>query len=185
MNLGKSKKYECEIEDCDSSVTIRTKVKNRDSEHYGKMVCNYHANMFSVPKEPKKYTIPYRTAKTTEKRKTVRSGYTEFFKEHIEFIQDKEICCMECGERLTGHVSEVCHLVAKSSNPEIATDYDNIIYLCGMFSKNNCHANFDSDFDKRNSMKVFPIAVKQFEKLKEKIIKITKEVLNYEEHIKE
>ena len=177
-------KYECQIENCDNLIPIRTKVKNRDSEHYGKMVCNYHAKMFSVPKEPKKYTISTITQKTLEKRKTARTGYTEFFKKHIELIQDKEICCMECGERLTGHVSEVAHVVMKASNNELAVLDLNVLYLCGMFSKNNCHANFDSSFDRRNSMKVFPIAVKQFEHLRDKIEKITKEVLNYEEHIK-
>ena len=174
------KKYECEIDGCTSQVSIRNTIKNKDSEHYGKKVCPYHLNMFSVPKEHKPYTLKFRTKKTTEKRKEVRGDYPQFFKEHIQLIQDRGICCEECGDSLVGHVSEIAHIVKKSTNPEVATDPHNVLYLCGMFSRNNCHTRFDSNFETRNKMNVFPIAQRQLKHFRDKIINITNEIINYE-----
>lgn len=178
------KKYKCEIEGCDSQLTIRSTIKDKDSEYYGKKVCPYHLHMFSlVKKEHKIYKFKPMTKKTQEKRNKRREGFSEFFQKHIQLIQERELCCEECGDRLVGHVSEVAHLVKKSTNNEIAIEPHNVVYLCGMFSRNNCHAKFDSDFETRNNMKVFPIALQQFKHFRDKIVNVTNEVLNYEKHL--
>jgi 5-methylcytosine-specific restriction endonuclease McrA len=135
--------------------------------------------MFSLKKEHKPYTFKFRTKKTQDKRNEVREGYSEFFQQHIQLIKEWKICCKECGEPLVGHVSEVAHLVKKSTNPEVATEPHNVIYLCGMFSKNNCHAKFDSNFETRNKMSVFPVAKIHFAHFRDKIINVTNEVINY------
>lgn len=175
--------YECQIENCENKVQIRTKIKNRDSEFYGKSVCPSCALKHNEQKEKKIYVIPQSTTKTVNERKEVRKDYSKFFQKHIQLIKEGEYCCEECGDRLFGEVSEVCHILTKSKSPELATNDDNILVLCGRFSNNGCHAQFDSSFDKREKMKVFKKALLQYEKIKPYIIKITKEVLHYEQSL--
>ena len=175
--------YECQIENCENKVQIRTKIKNRDSEFYGKSVCPSCALKHNEQKEKKIYVIPQSTTKTVNERKEVRKDYSKFFQKHIQLIKEGEYCCEECGDRLLGEVSEVCHILAKSTSPEVATNDSNIIYLCGRFSKNLCHSKFDNSFDKREKMKVFDLAKNRFEKIRNEIIKITKEVLHYEQSL--
>lgn len=176
--------YQCEIPDCDNKVPIRTKIKNRDSEYFGKKACPKCAQEHNIQKEKKAYRIKSRTEKTTEKRLEERKEYPEFFIKHINYIKENSIFCAECGDRLKGDNSNVCHLVSKSSNPEVATNDLNIIYLCGLFSKNNCHSIFDSNFFNREKMKVFPLAVEKYKLFKDQITNITNEVLHYENNLK-
>lgn len=177
-------RYQCQILGCDNKVSIRTKIKNRDSEYFGKMACAKCAKEHDIQKEKKVYRIKKRTEKTNEKRSEERKDFPDFFKKHINYIKENNICCQECGDRLRGDSSNVCHLVSKSSNPEIATNNNNIIYLCGLYSKNNCHALFDSNFKNRENMKVFPLAVSKFNLFRYEIINITNEVLHYENNLK-
>lgn len=115
--------------------------------------------------------------KKTRKKRENRSEYPEFFTRHIEHIIKSNQLCENCGDRLKGNASEVAHIIAKSTNPEVATDDDNIIYLCGLFSENQCHAKFDSGGSNRVQMACFGAARKKFEKIKEKIAVITPETL--------
>ena len=85
-----------------------------------------------------------------DKRKEDRAGYAEFFQKHVKVIKDTQACCEECGTRLRGHVSEVAHILPKSLFKSIATNDDNVIYLCGMYSSNECHNEFDD-----SKLKVF------------------------------
>lgn len=179
MNL-----YQCEIPDCDNKIPIRTKIKNRDSEHFGKKACPKCAKEHNTQKEKKFYRIKNRTEKSTEKRAEERKEYPEFFVKHINYIKENNISCAECGDRLKGDSSNVCHLVSKSSNLEVATNNNNILYLCGLFSKNNCHSIFDSNFSNREKMKVFTLAVEKYKMFKDQIINITNEVLHYENNLK-
>lgn len=176
-------KYPCEIPDCDNKVPIRSKIKNRDSEYFGKLVCPICADKYNAKKR-KNYKIKKRTEKTTEKRAEERKEYPEFFRKHIENIKDNNICCQECGDRLRGDVSEIAHLLAKRNNPEVAVNDMNIIYLCGMHSENQCHSLFDSNFKNRENMKVFPLAVEKYKLFKDQIINITNEALHYENNLK-
>lgn len=110
------------------------------------------------------------------KRKEERAGYAEFFQKHVKIIKDTKACCAECGEKLKGHVSEVAHILPKSSFKSIATNDENVIYLCGMYSNNQCHTNFDNfPIKKFQEMLVFPKVSRIFANLKD----IAKEPISY------
>ena len=79
-----------------------------------------------------------------EKRKAERAGFAEFFQKHIQVIKDTKASCEECGNKLKGHVSEVAHILPKGTYKSVATNDKNVIYLCGMYSSNQCHTNFDT-----------------------------------------
>lgn len=85
-----------------------------------------------------------------EKRKKDREGYAEFYQKHVKIIKDTKACCEECGTKLRGHVSEVAHILPKNLFKSVATNDDNVIYLCGMYSANECHNKFDD-----SKLKVF------------------------------
>lgn len=111
-----------------------------------------------------------------EKRKEDRKGFAEFFQKHIKRIKDTKACCEECGARLKGHVSEVAHILPKSTFKSIATDDENVIYMCGMYSENQCHTNFDTfSVKKFRKMLVFNKVSLIFDNLKNKV----KEKINY------
>lgn len=94
--------------------------------------------------------------KGLERRKEERKGFAEFFQKHIQVIKRSRSCCEECGSRLQGHVSEIAHILPKGYFKSIATNDLNVIYLCGMYSDNQCHTNFDSfPNEKFQYMKVF------------------------------
>lgn len=171
------KLYDCQIPDCNNKVVIRSRIKNRDSEYYGKMACDKCAKEHNIQKEKKIYKIKSRTEKTTELRREERADYPEFFKRHIEYIKENNICCQNCGDKLRGDVSECAHIISKRNNKEVATLDENILYLCGMHSENQCHNRFDSSLSNRESMECFSQAVLQFSTFKDKIKNITKEVL--------
>lgn len=189
------KLYKCEIPDCDREVVIRSKIKNRESDYFGKMACPICAEKHNVQKEKKVYAggtykekpasknkpIKKQTEKNKQKRKEERADYPEFFKKHIEYIKENNVHCCECGDRLRGDVSEVCHIIRKSTNPELAVLDSNILYLCGMHSENQCHSRFDSSLSNREKMKCFSQAVLQFNTFRDKIVNITKEVLQLDQ----
>lgn len=107
--------------------------------------------------------------RTREKRQEQRKDYPEFFQRHCENARDRE--CAECGDRLHGDVTEIAHIIGKSTNPELATEDENIIYLCGFYSDNRCHSRFDQSCRARKTMEVYEHArqkVKQLEELIEK-----------------
>ena len=104
----------------------------------------------------------FHSAENTKKR----AGYSDFFNKHIEKIKQGRLCCEECGQKLKGDVSEIAHILSKRNFPEIATSDWNVLYLCGMFSENQCHEKFDRNNSSRKSMRVFKKAcevVKQHE----------------------
>lgn len=106
--------------------------------------------------------------KGLEKRKEERKDFPEFFQKHIEIAKNK--FCEECGEKLKGHVSEIAHILNKSYYKSISTDDDNVVYLCGMFSQNQCHSNFDSSDNKKfKEMLVYTKIILKFAELENKI----------------
>lgn len=78
------------------------------------------------------------------KRKKEREGYAEFFQRHIQIIKDTKAVCDECGSRLKGDVSEVAHVLPKGTYKSVATNDNNVVYLCGQYSTSQCHTNFDT-----------------------------------------
>lgn len=167
--------YKCEFPDCTNESKIRSKIKDRDSEYYGLSVCNYHANLL----RPKK--ISEKTKRTKEKRKEQRKDYPEFYKIWCEIAQKSR--CEECHDRLRGDSTEVCHIIAKSTNPEVAVNGENILLLCGFYSKNQCHKKFDKSMESRKDMKVFEKSLEQFRLIQNLIIKKSAEVLFYEKYL--
>lgn len=110
-----------------------------------------------------------------ERRKSERFGFSEFYEKHVNIILEKKYCCAECEDKLIGDVSEVAHILPKSTFKSISTVDDNVIYLCGWKSKNNCHSSFDGSNEQLWGMKIF-------EKIKLKIpnlLQIAKESYNW------
>lgn len=112
--------------------------------------------------------------KGLEKRKLERECLPEFFQKHMKLA--KGAFCQECGSRLTGNVSEIAHILPKSYFKSIMCNDLNVIYLCGMYSENQCHSKYDNSAkEKIKEMKIYNKAVEVFNTLKEEIT----ETLNY------
>ena len=163
--------YKCEIDGCDRMVKIRATIKNKDSEFYGKKVCQYHASLYN-----KKPPISSKTIKTNINRKLQRKDYPEFFKKHIEIASKKR--SDESNVKLKGNVYEVCHILSKSLSPEVATNDLNILYLSA-----DEHSKFDSSLSKRKEMKCFDLSVERYKLLKPLLLKNTSETLFYDNFI--
>jgi hypothetical protein len=114
---------------------------------------------------------------TLDKRKAERQCLPDFFKRHIEIAKTK--CCEECGTKLKGHVSEIAHIVPKQYFKSVMCLDLNILYLCGMFSDRQCHANYDNfSQEKVKQMKIYNTVCSIFAEIKDKII----EPLNYKHY---
>ena len=163
--------YKCEIDGCDRMVKIRATIKNKDSEFYGKKVCQYHASLYN-----KKPPISSKTIKTNNNRKLQRKDYPEFFKKHIEIASKKR--SDESNVKLKGNIYEVCHILSKSLSPEVATNDLNILYLSA-----DEHSKFDSSLSKRKEMKCFDLSVERYKLLKPLLLKNTSETLFYDNFI--
>lgn len=163
--------YKCEIDGCDRMVKIRATIKNKDSEFYGKKVCQYHASLYN-----KKPPISSKTIKTNINRKLQRKDYPEFFKKHIEIASKKR--SDESNVKLKGNIYEVCHILSKSLSPEVATNDLNILYLSA-----EEHSKFDSSLSKRKEMKCFDLSVERYKLLKPLLLKNTSETLFYDNFI--
>ncbi len=110
------------------------------------------------------------STKGLEKRKEERKAFPEFFQRHIQNIRDNGLCCEECGVRLKGDVSEIAHVLPKSTFKSISTNDKNVLYLCGMWSNSQCHSNYDNyPTAKVKEMKIFPKVVEIFKELEEEI----------------
>ena len=163
--------YKCDIPDCEKMVKIRTTIKNKDSEFFGKRVCPYHASQFN-----KKSEISDKTKRTRSIRAEIRKDYPEFFKKHIEIASKKG--SDESNVKLKGNIYEVCHILSKSLSPEVATNDLNILYLSA-----DEHSKFDSSLSKRKEMKCFDLSVERYKLLKPLLLKNTSETLFYDNFI--
>lgn len=107
----------------------------------------------------------------------------EFFEKHITIARGRK--CENCGRRLSGHVSEIAHIFEKSKYKSIATEDDNILYLCGLWSDNGCHGQFDTTFEKMKNMNCFQLAIQRYLKMKHKIKEKGKKINFFENYISE
>lgn len=115
--------------------------------------------------------------KALESRKTERACLPEFFQRHIEIARNSS--CEECGSRLTGHISEIAHILPKQYFKSIMCNDLNVLYLCGMYSEKQCHTNFDTfSQEKIKQMNIYPKIQAAFIKLQEEIT----EKLNYKHY---
>ena len=93
--------------------------------------------------------------------KELRVGLPEFFQEKVQEALGK--CCENCNKPLQGNTTvEVAHILSKSSFPEICTDENNYLLLCG-----SCHSEFDSALYK--DMKIFETAKEKVKLLVPKV----------------
>lgn len=98
------------------------------------------------------------------------SNYKEFFDRHVKNIRNGNLRCEECGDKLRGDYSEVCHILPKGYFKSIAEDDSNIIYLCSWKNKNNCHSILDdSKSEQMQQMKIFDKCQKVVEQLLERV----------------
>lgn len=163
--------YKCDIPDCEKMVKIRTTIKNKDSEFFGKRVCPYHASQFN-----KKSEISDKTKRTRSIRAEIRKDYPEFFKKHIGIASKKR--SDESNVKLKGNIYEVCHILSKSLSQEVATNDLNILYLSA-----EEHSKFDSSLSKRKEMKCFDLSVERYKLLKPLLLKNTSETLFYDNFV--
>lgn len=92
---------------------------------------------------------------------------SDFFKRHIGIIKSDNRKCQECGERLSGQASEIAHILPKGVYKSMATVDENVLYLCGHMSDNDCHSEFDSSNSNAQNMNVFEQAREVVFSLKE------------------
>lgn len=107
--------------------------------------------------------------KGLEKRKEGRQCLPEFFIRHVEKIKTERLCCTNCGEKLKGDVSEVAHRLSKSTFKSIQCLDDNVAYLCGMYSSNQCHSKYDGTNEQLQSLNIFAEEKLKVEELLEKV----------------
>ena len=111
-----------------------------------------------------------------ERRQKEREGYSDFYLRHISKIKTENLRCEECNSKLIGNASEVAHVLPKNLYKSVATNDENVVYLCGFQSENNCHSKFDNSSNKDYwNMFVFELAKEKFNILKE----ITTEKITY------
>lgn len=99
--------YKCEILGCQWEGSIRTTIRDKKSNHYGKKVCPFHASIFKV--QGKKKTDTY-------------------FKYHLDKIK-KGASCEESGEYLNASKMHVCHIFPKRIYKSISDNKINCVYL--------------------------------------------------------
>ena len=115
--------------------------------------------------------------KGLEKRKEDRACLPEFYKKHIKISKDKY--CEECGNKLKGNVTEIAHILPKSYFKSVMCNDLNVIYLCGLYSVNNCHSNFDNQsHDYVKNMNIYKKVQYVFKELEN----ILEEKLNYKHY---
>lgn len=106
------------------------------------------------------------TKKASERRKTEREGYADFFLKHAE-IARKRRTCDNCGAKLVGHVSEVAHILPKQVFKSVATNDNNVVYLgSAAFSNCTCHDEYDSSWSKAKKMPVWKTILDKYLLLK-------------------
>lgn len=94
----------------------------------------------------------------------------DFFSKHISIIKNENKRCEECGSPLSGVHAEVAHILPKGKFKSIAMDDDNVIYLCGFNTTQNCHSKYDNlPNEKMRQMNIFDKVSGIFSKLEDKI----------------
>lgn len=131
-----------------------------------------------------KYAKPKQaTQKSKEKRTLDRVGFSDFFIEHIQLIKDEGMKCENCQQPLRGNVSEVAHILSKSKHLEVSTNEANVLYLCGMFTDNGCHAEFDNSLSRRREMPVFLLAAERYKLIQHLVEKESAESRQFDEYL--
>lgn len=113
-----------------------------------------------------------KTPRMTDKKKEDSLLMSAFFRS----LEDKlPVNCMECGQPLQvwntyARRSVSAHILPKSKFESVARNEDNILYMGAAFL-GGCahHDDWDSSVEKRKAMKIYPQALKQFDKFKDQL----------------
>ena len=113
------KSYKCDFPDCSWSGLIRTRIKNKESEYYGKHFCPHHASVYNI----KKVNTNKSTANKVKENKNIRDVY-------FDILIPKCIRSEESGFPIYEPSRfNVCHLVDKGRHPSVQGCLDNYVYL--------------------------------------------------------
>lgn len=178
------KKYNCEL--CGTEVIIRTKIKNRESEHYGKKCCSLCASK-ETPKETKIYKIPKQTKENKKLKEEKKSLMDPYYEYHINIIKSRGERCCNCGIKLIGIRDEVAHVLPKRKYKSVRNNLDNGFYMCSRFGI-NCHGKWDANENNPDELikfRAFPVAVNRFMKIEKFVLERGKERETLEILVKE
>lgn len=146
--------YKCEIEGCDWTGMIRSKVKNRDSEFYGKKVCPNHAQQYNVylaPRPPALKRTPIKSSRKrikpiTEKTRQKKKEQSEIRNEYFEYHLLRCERSLESGQPIPNPTrANICHIFPKRLYKSVQANVENCIYLT--LSE---HTRFDQLLDTNN-----------------------------------
>lgn len=105
----------------------------------------------------------------------------DFYMKHIAKIKK----CENCGTSiLHPGTKNVAHILPKSKFKSIATDDNNIMYLCTRLDRfdNNlgCHETFDKSWSSAKSMDIWNTAVQRVKRIRDKITETSKILFYFE-----
>lgn len=166
--------YSCEIPDCSWSGAIRSKVKNKDSDFYGKKVCPRHAqelnNVLYTRTELKRSrkSIKRMTEKTKVHKKKVSEKRDKYFEHHIEICE----CSEESGAAIPAPSrANICHIFPKRTYSSVQADLENYVYLTL-----EEHTRFDQLLDRMDfetlekEFKCWGLVISRVEKLLPRVV---------------
>lgn len=106
----------------------------------------------------------------------------EFFIEHVEYITECENCGLDLSRSRSG--KNVAHILPKSKFRSVATNDNNIMYLCTTFDRSDgqtgCHEMFDGSWERAKTMPVWELAKERVERIKEQVKEKHKILFNFE-----
>jgi hypothetical protein len=147
--------YNCEIEGCGWSGSIRSKVKNKESEHYGKKVCPAHANKFRGDNPMKNYKPLKRTPinrtgkpikRITEKRKLAKQIESKIRNKYFDYHLERCSYSEESGVAISSPTrANICHIFPKRTYKSVQANLTNCVYLTL-----DEHTFFDQNLDTLN-----------------------------------
>lgn len=131
---------------CGKKVTIRTRIKTK--EHILK-VCSFCASKLkgttNLKKTPLKRTSSLKRSETPLKSNKKHKDNLNHYFEKMRAKSKGKQCENECGTIIHNPTrANIAHIIAKSTNPEIACNPNNFLLLCI-----DCHAQFDYSYTSR------------------------------------
>lgn len=155
-------------------------------------LCGNFGTVTATEIAPKIYRIPKQSAKTIEANKANKGVKTDldiWFDFQIKQELDNGRClCQNCNAPIRHQLlskdtwvkrGTIAHVLPKKPTkfPSVATHIHNFMILCLQ-----CHADFDSSWDKAQLMQVFPLAKTKFKlfqsAIKEPLGKLPPELIN-------
>lgn len=104
-------------------------------------------------------------SKKRESRSLGSSELQKYYSFHI--VESPVFFCENCGDAVSLSnfdfaVSHQAHIIPKSIFKSVASILDNHLVLCGKGTANQCHAEYDSNWEKASRMPVMQLAIVRF-----------------------